>query len=55
MYGAVLKAACEGKTLDEMKQTITLDPYKHFGQYDKWLVLKIEGMYKQVGIHRRGN
>ena len=55
LYGAVLKAAREGKTLDEMKQTITLDQYKHFGQYDNWRVLNIEGMYKQVSMHRRGN
>jgi len=55
LYDAVLKAAREGKTLDEMKQTITLDQYKHFGQYNNWRVLNIEGMYKQVSMHRRGN
>jgi len=55
LYDAVLKAAREGKTLDEMKQMITLDQYKHLGQYDNWLGLNIEGMYKQVNMHRRGN
>jgi glyoxylase-like metal-dependent hydrolase (beta-lactamase superfamily II) len=55
LYGAVLKAARAGMTLDEMKETITLDQYKHFGQYDNWLGLNIEGMYKQVSMHRRGN
>jgi glyoxylase-like metal-dependent hydrolase (beta-lactamase superfamily II) len=55
LYDAVLAAAREGKTLEEMQQTITLDEYKHFGQYDAWLPLNIEGMYRQISLHRRGN
>ncbi len=31
---SVLQAAREGKTLDEMKQTITLNRFKHLGQYE---------------------
>jgi glyoxylase-like metal-dependent hydrolase (beta-lactamase superfamily II) len=39
LYNTVLKAAREGRTLEEMKQTI----------------LNIEGVYKSVSLHRRGN
>lgn len=55
LYDAVLQAARAGKTVDEMKQSIQLESYKHFGQYEEWLPLNIEGMYRQIGLHRRGN
>lgn len=55
LHSAVLSAAREGQSVDEMKQSITLDSYKNFGQYDKWRVLNIEGMERQVNMHRRGN
>lgn len=55
LYEAVLSAAREGKTLEEMKRTITLDEFKDFGQYDDWRELNIEGMYRQISLHRRGN
>lgn len=55
LYGAVLSAAREGKTLEEMKQSISLDEFKHFAQYEAWLPLNIEGMNRQISLHRRGN
>ena len=55
LYDAVLDAARKGQSLEEMKQTITLDKFKDFGMYDKWRELNIEGMYAQISLHRRGN
>ena len=55
LYDAVLDAARNGQSLDDMKKSITLDAYRHLGMYDKWRELNIEGMYRQVSLHRRGN
>ena len=55
LYAAVLDAAREGQSLGDMKKSITLDKFKHLSMYDKWRELNIEGMYRQVSLHRRGN
>ena len=55
LYDAVLDAARNGMSLEEMKQSITLDEFKHLSMYDDWRELNIEGMYAQVSLHRRGN
>lgn len=55
LYAAVLEAARAGQSLEEMKRSITLEKYKDRGQYDAWLPLNIEGMYRQISLHRRGN
>ena len=55
LYDAVLVAARNGQSLDEMKKSITLDEFKHLSMYDEWRELNIEGVYRQVRLHRRGN
>ena len=55
LYDAVLAAARNGQSLDEMKKSITLDEFKHLSMYDEWRELNIEGVYRQVSLHRRGN
>ncbi len=55
LHDAVLAAARKGQTADEMKKSITLDEFEHLSMYDKWRELNIEGMYRQVSLHRRGN
>jgi glyoxylase-like metal-dependent hydrolase (beta-lactamase superfamily II) len=55
LRGEVVRLARDGKSLDEMKQLITLPKYRHWGRYDEWFPLNIEGMYRQVQLHRRGN
>lgn len=55
LYKEVLAAARAGQSLDEMKKGIKLEAFSHFGMYDKWRELNIEGLYKQVSLHRRGN
>ncbi len=55
LHAAVLKAARAGQSLDDMRTTIKLPKYREWGQYEAWLPLNIEGMYKRVSLHRRGN
>lgn len=55
LYAAVLKAAREGQSLEQMQESIRLDEYKDWGDYDNHLALNIEGMYNQIKLHRRGN
>ena len=55
LYAAVLAAARGGQSLDKMKANITLAKYRDWGQYEAWRPLNIEGMVRQVEMHRRGN
>ncbi len=55
LYTAVLKGAREGKSLQTMQQSIRLEKYKDWYNYDTQLALNIEGMYNQITLHRRGN
>ena len=55
LYSAVLQAARDGKTLQQMQQNIRLDEYKEWFHYEEFLPLNIEGMYNQIVLHRRGN
>ena len=50
----VLRHAREGKSVDEMKQLITLPRYGAWGPRE-WFPLNIEGMYRLVQANRRGN
>jgi len=55
LYDQVLAAARASRSLEEMQASITLDAYKDWGQYDDWRTLNIEGMLKNISLHRRGN
>ncbi len=55
LHAAVLKAARAGQSLDDMRQSLKLEKYRDWKQYEAWLPLNIEGMYGQVSLHRRGN
>jgi glyoxylase-like metal-dependent hydrolase (beta-lactamase superfamily II) len=55
LQGAVLEAARAGQSLEQMQASITLDKYQEWSQYAEWLPMNIEGMYNQVGLHRRDN
>lgn len=50
----VLRHARDGKSLDEIKQLVTLPRYAAWGPKD-WFPLNIEGMYRLVQANRRGN
>ncbi len=55
LYDAVLAAARAGRTLEQMQAEIKLEAYAAWGQYEAWRPLNIEGMYRQISLHRRGN
>ncbi len=55
LYVAVLAAAREGKSLEEMQASIKMEDYKDWGQYEAWLPLNIEGIYRRVSLQRRDN
>lgn len=55
LYSEVLAAARAGKSVEEMKASITLDAYKDWTQYDGWREENIEGMAANIAMHRRGN
>jgi glyoxylase-like metal-dependent hydrolase (beta-lactamase superfamily II) len=55
LYAAVLSAARAGRSLAEMQAEIKLEAYADWGQYEAWRALNIEGMYRQIVLHRRGN
>ena len=45
---AVSDAIAKGQTLQQMQQTIELDEFKEFGNFNEWLKLNIEGMYHML-------
>ncbi len=55
LYGAVLEAARAGLSVDEMKETIKLEAYQDWAQYEAWLPLNIEGVAQRIALQRRGN
>ncbi len=55
LHDQVVKVDRAGKSLAEMQESIRLDAYADWGNYDKHRKLNIEGMYNQVRLHRRGN
>ena len=55
LYNAVLAAARDGQSLEEMQKSITLEAYKDWGQYDRWRRMNIEGMYRRIALQRREN
>jgi glyoxylase-like metal-dependent hydrolase (beta-lactamase superfamily II) len=55
LKGAVLQAVREGKSLDEIRQTIRLPKYEAWTGYKESFALNVEGMYRLVQANRRGN
>ena len=51
----VLKYVREGKSVDEVKQLVTLDKYKSWAGYNEMFKLNVEGMYRMVKNNRVGN
>jgi glyoxylase-like metal-dependent hydrolase (beta-lactamase superfamily II) len=55
LRGEVLRYVREGKSLDETKQLVKLTKYEKWGQYQQWLPLNVEGMYRYMSVYRRPN
>ena len=46
LYEAVLDARASGKSLEEAQSSIQLEDFAGFGNYESWLPLNIEGVYR---------
>jgi glyoxylase-like metal-dependent hydrolase (beta-lactamase superfamily II) len=55
LRGEVLRHIREGKSLDETKQLVKLTKYEKWGNYQQWLPLNVEGMYRYMSVYRRPN
>jgi glyoxylase-like metal-dependent hydrolase (beta-lactamase superfamily II) len=55
LRGEVLRAIRQGKSLDETKQLVKLTKYEKWGNYQQWLPLNVEGMYRYLAVYRRPN
>lgn len=44
-----------GRSLDEIKQIVTMDAYRGWDRYDAWRELNVEGMYRHLQLYRRPN
>ena len=53
LYDAVLSVARAGKSLDQLKQSISLPKDASWSQYKAWLPLNIEGVYNRIKLQRR--
>lgn len=51
----VLEHMRAGRSLDEIKQAVTMDAYRNWGRYDAWRELNVEGMYRHLQLYRRPN
>ena len=45
----------EGKSLEETKHLVKMSKYEKWGNYQQWLPLNVEGMYRYVSLYRRPN
>ena len=55
LYRTVLESVRAGKSLDEIKQSVRFDRYKHFEQYELSLLLNIEGVHRMITANRMEN
>jgi len=55
LWTGVGDAVKAGRSVDEAKASITLEPYKDWGQYEAFRPLNIEGAYRQFQMHWRAN
>ena len=55
LYDRVLEQARLGKTLEETQAAVDLSKYQDWEQFEAWSPLNIEGAYRRIQLHRRGN
>ncbi len=51
----VLSRMQAGIPLEQIQAEVTMEAYKDWGAYDKWLKLNVAGMYRNLTVYRRGN
>jgi len=55
LQGQVFAQVRDGKTLEETKAAVDLSKYKDWGGFERMSQANIEGMYRDVSMHRRSN
>lgn len=55
LHDEVLAHLRAGHTLEETQAAVTLEAYRDWGQYERFLPLNVAGMYQRLGLNRRGN
>jgi glyoxylase-like metal-dependent hydrolase (beta-lactamase superfamily II) len=55
LHAAVLAGLRDGRSVEDMQKSITLEAYADWGQYEAWRPLNIQGMAANIALHRRGN
>jgi len=55
LYSEVLEQVRSGKTLEQIKVAVDLSKYKTMEKFNDWAPMNVEGVYKQIQLHRRGN
>ena len=55
VYNGVLAGLRAGQSADEIKASLDLSRFSGFGMFEKWAPLNIEGMIRNISLHRRGN
>ena len=55
LYNQVLAAARAGKSLEEAQASVDLSKFQDMAMFDKWGPMNIEGAYRNIQLHRRGN
>jgi glyoxylase-like metal-dependent hydrolase (beta-lactamase superfamily II) len=55
LRGGVMSLVRAGKSLDEIKRELRLPRYESWARYKDFWELNVEGMYRDVIQHRRGN
>ena len=48
LRAAVLEGLKAGKTVEQLSNSISMDKYKSWANYDNWLVLNIQGMARHL-------
>jgi hypothetical protein len=51
----VTRLARAGRSADEVVAAVTMDKYKSWGGYGRFIKHNVRGMYNLVQLNRRGN
>lgn len=55
LHDEVLAHLRAGRTLEETQALVTMEEYREWGQYERFLPLNVAGMYQRLALNRRAN
>ena len=53
LESAVVASIKAGLSVEEMKQSITLNDYREWAYYEDWFAFNVEGLYRLLTVDRR--